>query len=177
MLALDAYQPVQWHDFFVVVGGAAAVLTGLIFVAISQNVTTVTQDAAHRYRAIDTLSGMTGVFVICVLALMGGQDHRAVGLEWFVVAAASVAVYIRGYAQAVRRFGSVAWLRFGRIVFVAVLYTAQLVGAALLVTNHVAGLYVAAVAMTAALAFMISAAWLLVVGGAAREQNTSSGSQ
>jgi modulator of FtsH protease len=81
MLALDVYRPDQWLDFFVVVGGAAAVLTGLVFVAISQNVSTVTQDAAHRYRAIDTLTGMTGVFVICVLALMGGQDHRAIGIE------------------------------------------------------------------------------------------------
>jgi hypothetical protein len=73
MLALDAYRPEQWHDFFVVVGGAAAVLTGLVFVAASLNVNTVTQDAAHRYRAIDTLSGMTGVFVIYALVLMGGQ--------------------------------------------------------------------------------------------------------
>ena len=171
MRALDVYRPDQWHDFFVVVGGAAAVLTGLVFVAISQNVNTVTQDAAHRYRAIDTLTGMTGVFVICVLALMGGQDHRAVGIEWLVIAAASVAIYIRGYARAVRLFGSVAWLRLGRLVIIAVLYAAQLVGAALLVADHIAGLYVAAVAMTAALAFMISAAWLLVVGGAVREPN------
>ena len=171
MLALDAYRPDQWHDFFVMVGGAAAVLTGLVFVALSLNVNTVTRDAAHRYRAIDTLSGMTGIFVICALVLMGGQDHRAVGIEWLVIAAVSAAIYIHGYVQAVRRFGSAAWLRLGRAVVLAVLYTAQLVGAALLVADHIAGLYVAAVATTAALAFMISAAWLLVVGGAVREPN------
>ena len=114
---------------------------------------------------------MTGIFVICALVLMGGQDHRAVGIEWLVIAAVSAAIYIHGYVQAVRLFGSVAWLRLGRAVVLAVLYTAQLVGAALLVADHIAGLYVAAVAMTAALAFMISAASLLVVGGAVREPN------
>ena len=83
MIALDAYRPDEWHDFFVMVGGGAAVLLGLVFVALSLNVSVVTQDAAHRYRAIDTLSGMAGVFVICALVLMGGQDHVAVGIEWF----------------------------------------------------------------------------------------------
>src|SRR6187397_1304427 len=116
MLALDAYRPDQWHDFFVMVGGSAAVLTGLVFVALSLNVSVVTQDAAHRYRAIDTLSGMVGIFVICALVLMGGQDHRAVGIEWLVVAAISIAVYLRGYVKAVKLGGSKAWLRGRRVV-------------------------------------------------------------
>ena len=164
MIALDAYRPDEWHDFFVMVGGGAAVLLGLVFVALSLNVSVITQDATHRYRAKDTLSGMAGVFVICALVLMGGQDHVAVGIEWIVVAAISVAVYIHGYVQAVRRGGSVAWLLERRVVALAVLYAGQLVGAALLVADHVAGLYIAAVAMVASLAFMISGAWLLVVG-------------
>jgi len=153
------------------VGGSAAVLTGLVFVALSLNVNVVTKDASHRYRAIDTLSGMTGVFAICALVLMGGQDHRAVGIEWLVVAGISIAIYIRGYVQAVRLGGSAAWLRGGRVVVLAVVYVTQLVGAALLVANYVAGLYVAAVAMVAALAFMISGAWLLVVGMTTHESN------
>jgi modulator of FtsH protease len=164
MLALDAYRPDQWHDFFVMVGAGAAALLGLVFVALSLNVNVVTQDASHRYRAIDTLAGMAGVFAICALALMGGQDHVAVGIEWFVVATISIAVYVRGYILAARRGGSAAWLLARRVVAIAVLYVGQLVGAALLVAGHSAGLYVAAVAMVAALAFMISGAWLLVVG-------------
>jgi hypothetical protein len=157
------------------VGGSAAVLTGLVFVALSLNVNVVTQDAAHRYRAVDTLSGMVGVFVICALVLMGGQDHRAVGIEWLVVAAISIAIYVHGYVQAVVRGGSVAWLRGGRVFVVAVIYLAQLVGAALLVANHSAGLYVAAVAMVTALAFQVTAAWLLVIGGTADEARARGG--
>ena len=166
MFALDAYRPDQWHDFFVMVGGGAVVLTGLVFVALSLNVNVVTQDATHRYRAIDTLAAMTGVFVICALALMGGQDHRAVGIEWLVVAAISIAVYLRGYVRAVRLGGSISWLRRRRVVVAAVLY---LVGAALLIAGHIAGLYLAAAAMVAALTLMISGAWLLVVGVTMRE--------
>jgi hypothetical protein len=42
----------------------------------------------------------------------------------------------------------------------AVLYLTQLIGAALLVADQIAGLYVAAAAMVAALTLMISGAWL-----------------
>ena len=164
MLALDAYRPDQWRDFFVMVGSSSAALTGLIFVALSLNVSVVTQDATHRYRAIDTLSGMVGVLVICALALMGGQGHVAVGSEWFVVASISGAVYVRGYFRAAHGGGNLALLLGRRVVVLAVLYLFQLFGAVLLVADRVAGLYIAAVAMVAALAFMISAAWLLVIG-------------
>jgi hypothetical protein len=172
MIALNAYRPDQWHDFFVMVGGGAVVLTGLVFVALSLNVNVVTDDATHRYRAIDTLTAMTGIFVICAFALMGGQDLRAVGIEWFVVAAISIAVYLHGYVQVVRRGGSITWLRRRRVIVAAVLYLTQLVGAALLVADQIAGLYVAAVAMVAALTLMISGAWLLVIGVTMPESKT-----
>jgi modulator of FtsH protease len=169
MFALDAYRPDQWRDFFVMVGGAAAVLTGLVFVALSLNADVVTGDAIHRYRAIDTLSGMAGGFVICALVLMGGQDHRAVGIEWLVVATVSISIYVFGHVQAARHGGNMALLRVSRTVTIAVLYVAQLIGAALLVAGYVAGLYVAAAALVVALAFMISGAWLLVVDATTRE--------
>jgi hypothetical protein len=43
-------------------------------------------------------------------------------------------------------------------------YVAQIVGCVLLIAGHVAGLYVASVAMVLSFAFFISAAWLLITG-------------
>ncbi len=164
IVALDVYRPDQWHDFFIMVGGGAAVLTGLVFVAMSLNVNVITQDATHRYRAVGTLTGITAAFVICSLALMGGQDHRAVGIEWFVVAAIAAVVYVYGYVQAIRLGGSAVWRRMSRVVIGVVCYLVEVVGAALLIAGHIAGLYVAAVALIILLAFMVSGAWLLIVG-------------
>jgi hypothetical protein len=111
------YDAAQWHDFFVMVGGGAAALTGLVFVAMSLNADAITQDAAHRYRAIGTLTGFASAFVVSALALMGSQDYRAIGAEWLVVSAVAGAVYIAGYLQAIRRGGSEAAIRIGRVVF------------------------------------------------------------
>jgi hypothetical protein len=79
--------------------GASAALTGLVFVAMSLNPGVIALDATYRHRAVGTLSGFTAIFVICALGVMGGQDHRAVGLGWFVVAALAAFVYVYGYIQ------------------------------------------------------------------------------
>jgi hypothetical protein len=55
------------------------------------------------------------------------------------------------------------------VALVVVLYLARLVGAASLVADHNAGRYVAAVTSVAALALMISGAWLLFVRITMRE--------
>jgi hypothetical protein len=164
MVAADIYQANQWHDFFITAGSAAAVLTGLVFVAISLNVNVVTQDATHRYRAIGTLTGFTAVFLICSLGLMGGQDYRAVAVEWLLVSAGAGTVYVGGLVQAFRLGKSPVGLYSPRLMFGTALHIAEASGAALLLSGKRAGLYVAAVAMVVLLAYMISGAWLLIVG-------------
>jgi hypothetical protein len=164
MPAPDVFRPDEWRDFFLAVGGAAAVLTGLVFVAMSINQDDVTRDATHRYRAIGTLTGMISVFVICSLALMGGQGHVAIGGEWATVAAIGVGVYVYGYVQAIRKGASNVGLRAPRLASGTALYIAEIAGAFALIAGRVAGLYVAAVSMLILLVWMISGPWLLIVG-------------
>ncbi len=74
-----------WRDYFVMVGGGAAALTGLVFVAMSLHLADIAANPAHRHRARTILTALTDVFVRCGLVLMGGQSARAVGAELFVV--------------------------------------------------------------------------------------------
>lgn len=160
----DIYQPEQWHDYFITVGGASAALTGLVFVAMSLNPGVIARDPTHRHRAVGTLAGFTAIFMVCGLGVMGGQDHRAVGLEWLVVSAAAGAVYVYGYIQALRFGRSSVGLRSPRLFLGTTLHVLEIAGAALLLSGYVAGLYLAAISMIALLAFMISGAWLLIMG-------------
>jgi hypothetical protein len=163
-MTVDVYRPDLWHDFFVMVGGGAAALTGLVFVAMSLNLDVIARDATHRYRAIGTLAGFSAPFVTSALVLMGGQDHRAVGGEWLAIATIGAVIYINGYVQAKRKGGSAVGLGGYRLAGGTALFVAEVTGAILLVLGHVQGLYLAAVAMTALLAWAISGAWLLLVG-------------
>ena len=141
-------------------------MTGLVFVAMSLNLDVIAKDATHRYRAVGTLAGFTAIFVICGLGVMGGQDHQAVGLEWLIVSAVAAAVYVYGYIQAIRLGESSVGLRSVRLIGGTALHVLEMVGAALLLIGYIAGLYLAAVSMIGLLAFMISGAWLLIMGAA-----------
>jgi hypothetical protein len=90
---------------------------GWFFVAISINLDVVARNATHRYRAINMLSGFTAAFLICALALMGGQSHQALGTEWLVVATAAVVIYLHNYVQAAKRGGSKDVLRPDRLAW------------------------------------------------------------
>jgi hypothetical protein len=160
----DIYKPELWNGFFVMVGGGVAALTGLVFVALSialsSNTENMTQDATHKYRSINTLAGLTGVFVGCGLVLMPDQGHEVVGVEWAIVGLTTGCIFLFGFRQAFR-FGSKPSKL--RLVLGSGLYLAELIGALVLISGSISGLYVIAVAIVANVAFMISAAWLLVV--------------
>jgi hypothetical protein len=154
----------QWNNFFVMVGGGAAALAGLVFLAMSINISIITRDATHRSRAIATLTGFTAVFMICALALLGNQNFRWIGIEWLVITLVPTITYIRVYLRA-RKIGiSSVGLSIGRFCQGTACYLAQVIGSVLLILGHVVGLYVAAVAMVLSFAFFISGAWLLIIG-------------
>jgi hypothetical protein len=161
MIAATIFRPEQWKDFFLLVGTGAVTLTGLVFVAMSLNLKVIAIDATHRNRAINTLTGLALVFMRCVLVLMGAQNHRSIGAELFVVSGISIAIFVRGYANAIK-MGS--RLGLSRIVGGSLVHLAEMFGAALFFFGHVAGLYIAAIAIVTNTCYMITAAWLLVMG-------------
>ena len=161
MIGADVFRPEQWGNFFLLVGTGAVTLTGLVFVAMTLNVRVIATHATHRNRAINTLTGLALVFLRCALVLMGEQTYRAIGAELFVVCGISAAVFVRGYIKAIQ-MGS--GLRITRIVGGTLIHLAELIGAALFFFGHLAGLYVAAAALVTNTCYMISAAWLLVIG-------------
>jgi hypothetical protein len=161
MIAADIFRPGQWTDFFLLVGTGAVTLTGLVFVAMSLNLKSIAIDATHRYRAINTLTGLALVFMRCALVLMGAQNHTSIGAELFVVSGISAAIFAKGYAQAIRMSSG---LRRSRIVGGSLVHLAEMIGAALFFFGHLAGLYIAAIAIVTNTCYMITAAWLLVIG-------------
>jgi hypothetical protein len=173
MLATDVYRPEEWHDFFITVGGAAAVLMGLVFVALSLNLAVVISDATHRYRAIGTLTNFAGIFVLCAVALMGAQNHVAIGIEWILVSSGSCAVYVYGYLRARSAGGSPTTLSRLRTISGTTFYVALIAGSVVLLVGETAGLFIAGIAMVTIAVYSVSGAWLLLVGAYGDEQARS----
>jgi hypothetical protein len=78
---MTSLQPGQWHDLFMAVAGAAAALTGLIFVAVSINLKQIIELPGLPVRAVETLSIMIGLLLLSVFVLIPGQSPKALGIE------------------------------------------------------------------------------------------------
>lgn len=154
----------QWSNYFVMVGGGAAALVGLIFVAMSISPGAIIRNATHRNRAINMLTGFTAVFMACGVALIGNQSIGALGVEWLILWFIATAVFIRGYIRAIAAGMSSIGLNAPRLAGGTLCYLAEVLGAILLIFGHSAGLYIAAVATVVLFGFLISGAWLLIVG-------------
>jgi hypothetical protein len=154
----------QWNDFFVMVGGGAAALAGLIFVAMSINPEVIVRNVTHKNRAINMLTGFSAVFMASGFALIGDQTPGMLGLEWFFLWLVATIIFIRGYVVAIRAGMSSIGLNVPRLAGGTMCYLAEVTGAVFLVLGHGAGLYIAAVATMVLFAFLISGAWLLIIG-------------
>jgi hypothetical protein len=154
----------QWDNFFLMVGSGAAALAGLIFVAMSINPEVIIQNSTHKNRAINMLTGFSAIFMACSFALVRRQYLGVLGLEWLFLWLIATAIFIRGYVVAIRSGMSSIGLNIPRLAGGTACYLAQVIGAALLILGHSVGLYIAAVASITLFAFLISGAWLLIIG-------------
>jgi hypothetical protein len=84
---MTSIQPAEWHELFVAIAGASAALTGLIFVAVSINLTRILEYPGLPTRAIETLSLLAGLLLLSVFMLVPGQSSGALGAEILVLGA------------------------------------------------------------------------------------------
>ena len=154
----------QWSNYFLMVGGGAAALAGLVFVAMSINLGVIVRNSTHRNRAINMLTGFTAVFMACSLALIGNQHPGVLGLEWLVLWLVATAIFVRGYVRALGAGMSSIGLNWPRLAGGTACYLAEVLGSILLFLGNSAGLLVSAVASIVLFGFLISGAWLLLIG-------------
>src|ERR1700753_2033007 len=156
--------PEQWSNFFVMVGGGAAALAGLIFVAVSINHQIIIQNTTHKNRAINMLTGFSAIFMASGFALIGKQELGMLGFEWLFLWAIATIIFIRGYVIAIRSGMSSIGLNLPRLAGGTVCYVAEVIGAIFLILGNASGFYISAIGIIVLFAFLISGAWLLMIG-------------
>ncbi len=151
----------SWHDYFVMVGGGSAALTGLIFVAMTLLLNEIITTPVHRHRARTILMGLTAVFIRCGLVLMGGQGFQAVALEIIVVLSVVEFLLYSSIRQAMASADrGVLWRTIGSFACLVL----EEAGAIILFFGNAWGLYVVGLGMMSSFIFMVTGAWLLLVG-------------
>ena len=88
---MAAYSPDQWSDLFVATAGAAAALTGLLFVAVSINLERILAFRGLPNRALATLVLLLEVTIASIFGLAPGQSTTTLGVELLAIGLISLA--------------------------------------------------------------------------------------
>ncbi len=155
-----------WQNFYLMTGGAAAVLTGLIFVALSAHITPILAHPLYRDRAFASIQALLGQVFLAGAVLVPRQPPLALGIEvglvaaWFTGRTIWAVGFIRSAGDLARERPKATWL-----VEVAawLVWMVVLIGSAIaLAAGAPAGFYLLAAAMVGMFASTIWNAWVLI---------------
>jgi hypothetical protein len=161
---LDAVTIAGWSNYLTVLAGAAATLTGLVFVAVSINLSRVLSTTGLAGRAGESLMQLFGVVIISTTALIPQQPPVALGTEILVVASTLLLVqtviqlrYLNSKTGHPRVWG------ITRILQTQLANIPFIVAGILLLRGSSAGLYWLAPGCIFSLAVGVASAWVLLV--------------
>jgi len=154
-----------WNNFFLGELGAAAALTGLLFVAVSMNQARILELGRMADRGLEALVMLFLVLVVVSLPLVPGQPPRLLGAEILTVATVTLAALVplqRGYLREldpVHRPRSAAMVRGNRLALVII----ALAGLVLAWRGDAVGLYLLPPGILLSFIAVGANAWVLLI--------------
>lgn len=102
----------EWSTLLAVEAGAAATLTGLVFVALSVNLSKIVSFPGLPGRAAESILQFLQVFLIATMALIPGQSDTTLAIEITVIAFALWAAQLTGQIRYLRMRKGHPWSWF-----------------------------------------------------------------
>jgi len=161
---MDLHSISEWTTYLAVQAGAAATLTGLVFVAVSLNLGKIISFPGLSSRAGESLLQLLDVFFISSVALIPGQSPQLLGLEVFLIGFVSWIAQVTGQIRYLfnRAGHPFAWLTFRAIG--AQLATLPLcIGGVELIGNSHHSLYWLAFGFMFSFIAALFSAWVLLI--------------
>jgi hypothetical protein len=152
----------DWGNFFVAEAGASAGLAGLLFVAVSINLSRILAFPQLPGRAAEALISILSVLVVASCGLIPGQGLRAFGVE-AVASGLVVLMAETGIQLGARKHRHVQDRPLMRTVTAQLPAVPFVVGGAILLHGEPSGVYWFAAGSMASLAGGVFSAWVLLV--------------
>lgn len=153
-----------WADFAVGMAGAAAVLAGLVFVAVSVNIDRILAVPGLPGRAADSIVIFLAVVIECAFVLVAHQPAVALGVELILTGVVASAVLLAVAIAGVRMpsLQPLSW-RASRLATTQIVTIPVILAGASLLGWPAGGLYWLVAGVLAALVAATGNAWVLLV--------------
>jgi hypothetical protein len=154
----------EWQTFFAVQAGAAATLTGLVFVAVSINLSRIMEVRGLPGRAAESLLQLLQVFFVCGAALVPRQSFAVLAGEILVITVLSWVVQTIAQMRYARtRVGHPRMWLLSRTVMSQVSTAPFWVAGILLAVRNPGGLYWLVPGIAFSFIAGVTSAWVLLV--------------
>ena len=161
---MHGYDPAAWAVFFASVTGAAAALTGLLFVAVSINLSNILSGPAMlAARAAETLVVLVFVVISSALSLIP-QDVRVLGVEILVLTVPLTAITVRNQLKFQRQNpdSPLMW-SVSRVASSSAALVPGMIAGVSLIAHWGGGLYWLVPTAVGGIAGAVYSAWVLLV--------------
>ena len=160
---MNSYAIAEWKDFFVAVSGVAASFAGLLFIALSINLTRILDTPGIPARAGETLIFLGSVLVSALLGLVP-QTPFTFGLELLSIGCFVWCVGTYLHVRALRsRLYDTAAHGFMRVAYSQIAALPLVIGAASILLHEGGGLYWLIPGLILPLLASMVNAWVLLV--------------
>jgi len=154
----------EWQTFLTVQAGAAATLTGLVFVAVSINLIRIMEVPGLPGRAGDSLMQFLQVFFVATVALVPHQPTAILAGEVLAISVVSWGAQVTGQIRYGRSRAPHPrlWL-ISRVILGQIATLPLCVAGVLLLLNNPAGLYWLVPGFVFSFVAGVTSAWVLLV--------------
>jgi len=161
---MHAYTTVGWGELFLAEAGASAALAGLLFVAISINLTKILEVQGLVGRAGEAIVLLVAVLIVSTLVLVPDQPRVALGAELLVAGLLAWSILAGIHVKAVRgRVGPSRAVLVGRIAMAQVAVLPFPVAGVSLLLRAGGGLYWLVPGVVLCLVVAVLNAWVLLI--------------